>query len=233
MAAKTLTTITMPQLGESVVEGTIGSWLKQIGDRIDKYDSLVEVETDKASSELPAPVAGVLAEILVEPGSTVAVGTGLCRIQEADSSGSLSDPVPEAQSRPVERVANGAVSGLPPARGNQLEARDEASLLRSRSSPVVRRLAEEHGIDIQAIEGSGAGGRVTKKDILARIEQPGAAAIQRPESQPLVGHSAHVQRVPATVYPGDELVQVTAMRRSIAEHMVRSERTAPHATVVM
>ena len=83
MPTKHADTITMPQLGESVVEGMVGHWLKQVGDRIEKYDSLVELETDKASAELPAPVAGVLAEILVEPGTTVAVGAGLCRIQEA------------------------------------------------------------------------------------------------------------------------------------------------------
>ena len=235
MPAKTLTTITMPQLGESVVEGTIGAWLKQIGDRIDKYDSLVEVETDKASAELPAPVAGILAEILVEPGSTVAVGTGLCRIQEADPGGALNDPTPDEQTPSVEIVTNGAVSDHPPARHIQSETRDEESLLRSRSSPVVRRLAEEHGINIQAIDGSGAGGRVTKKDILARIAQPGAAAeFLSPAAQLAPGtESSSATRVPAKVYPGDEVVAVTTMRRSIAEHMVRSERTAPHATVVM
>src|SRR5690348_12115627 len=95
MPTQTATTITMPQLGESVTEGTIGAWLKQVGDRVDKYDPLVEVETDKVSSEIPSPVAGVLVEILIEPETTVPVGTGLCRIDEA---GGSARPAPQTPS---------------------------------------------------------------------------------------------------------------------------------------
>src|SRR6185312_16177914 len=164
MPTNTLTTITMPQLGESVIEGMVGNWLKQVGDQIEKYDSLVELETDKASAELPAPVSGVLAEILVEPGTTVAVGAGLCRIQEA---GAVSEEPAMPERAPV-LPSNGNGSYADPvcapsmARVPGGEIPDEATMLRARSSPVVRRIAEEHGIEIAAVEGTGAGGRVTK-----------------------------------------------------------------------
>ena len=113
MPTNTLTTITMPQLGESVVEGMVGQWLKQVGDRIEKYDSLVELETDKASAELPAPVAGVLAEILVEPGTTVAVGAGLCRIQEQGSP-SVEPDLPEPVNVAQRNGGGDAAPSIPP-----------------------------------------------------------------------------------------------------------------------
>ena len=238
MPTETLTTVTMPQLGESVVEGTIGAWLKEIGERIDKYESLAEVESDKANAEVPSPVTGVLIEILVEPGSTVAVGTALCRIQE-DGAGA----VEAVSARPLETTsANGngthavaATTPTPVRRSGEIP--DEMTLLRTRSSPFVRRTAEEYGIDITEVEGTGTGGRVTKRDILAHIGERGAAgedakrAGATPPAQPAVEPAS--RRSPTTVYPGDEVIPVTPMRRSIAEHMVRSERTAPHATVVM
>ena len=233
MATNTLTTITMPKLGESVVEGTIGAWLKSVGDRIDKYDALVEVETDKASAELPAPVNGVLVEILVEPGSTVPVGADLCRIQE-EGAASAAVPVADTGVQAQPGGANGS-ERVPQSReragGN---VPDEITLLRTRSSPVVRRMAEEHGIRISDVHGTGAEGRVTKRDILEHIagltEAPGRESIAR--SSRIETASAE-PRIAIDVMPGDEVIPVTAMRRSIAEHMVRSERTAPHATVVM
>ena len=237
MPTNTLTTITMPQLGESVIEGMVGNWLKQVGDRIEKYDSLVELETDKASAELPAPVSGVLAEILVEPGTTVAVGAGLCRIQEA---GAVSEERAMPERAPV-LPSNGNGAYADPVRAPSMarvpggEIPDEATVLRARSSPVVRRIAEEHGIEIAAVEGTGAGGRVTKRDILAYVADHGEQSVSqtvRPEPVALPSIEP-VQRAAVTVYPGDEVIPVSAMRRSIAEHMVRSERTAPHATVVM
>ncbi|MBA2277543.1 MAG: 2-oxo acid dehydrogenase subunit E2 [Chloroflexia bacterium] len=249
---KTQTTITMPQLGESVVEGTIGTWLKQIGDPISKYDSLVEVETDKASAELPAPVAGVLVEILVEPGTTVAVGTDLCRIEEPAAAAAAPALEPTGDAETVAVTNNGSVrppAPVPPSSTSPVrrkgEIADEMTLLRVRSSPVVRRTAEEHGIDIAQVAGTGAGGRVTKRDLSAHLATTSAPAAEQPE-QPTAAPTPSVAPVPrpaaasqpgsrtlVQLYPGDEVVAVTPMRRRIAEHMVQSTQTAPHATVVM
>jgi 2-oxoisovalerate dehydrogenase E2 component (dihydrolipoyl transacylase) len=233
MATETLTTITMPKLGESVVEGTIGAWLKGVGDEIDKYDALVEVETDKASAELPAPVSGVLAEILVEPGSVVPVGAELCRIREA---GAGPAPVAEADlaTSEVSPRSNGMTPTVPPVTTRNGEIPDEVTLLRTRSSPVVRRLAEEHGIQISDVMGTGTEGRVTKRDILehiARLEQ--APSEERAAPRAAIEPARPEPRAAIELQAGDEVIPVTPMRRSIAEHMVRSERTAPHATVVM
>jgi 2-oxoisovalerate dehydrogenase E2 component (dihydrolipoyl transacylase) len=246
MPTQTATTITMPQLGESVTEGTIGNWLKQVGDRVDKYDPLVEVETDKVSSEIPSPVAGVLVEILVDPETTVPIGTGLCRIEE---SGSAAPPAPqswgEKDVRSLGRSEDpGSVSPQDwGAGGAELDPPTELELLRTRSSPVVRRIAEEHGLDIAQIDGTGIGGRVTKQDILAYVAQmqstaatsvetaerpaaPPPAPAPRPEPRPAI-------RTPIQLWPGDEIVPLTPMRRQIAENMVRSERLAPHVTTVV
>ena len=236
MTTQTLTTVTMPQLGESVVEGTIGAWLKEIGVRIDKYESLAEVESDKANAEVPSPVTGVLVEILVEPGSTVAVGTELCRIQEDGAAAVESAPQAPHQSSSSNGNGTHASAATTPAPVRSSgEIPDEMTLLRTRSSPFVRRTAEEYGIDITAVRGTGTGGRVTKRDILAHIADSGATGEAKPvEAVPAAPETEPAaRRVPITVYPGDEVIPLTPMRRSIAEHMVRSERTAPHATVVM
>ena len=239
MPTETLTTVTMPQLGESVVEGTIGAWLKEIGDRIDKYESLAEVESDKANAEIPSPVSGVIVEILVDPGTTVAVGTQLCRIQQDGA------PAAEAEPEPMIELtaANGNAAPQPATRKERAPTRrrseiaDEATLLRTRSSPFVRRTADEHGVDISAVDGTGADGRVTKRDILEHIAALGAKGedSQPAASMPVTSPAAEspALRSPATVYPGDQVIPVSPMRRSIAEHMVRSQRTAPHATTVM
>lgn len=245
MPTEIATTITMPQLGESVTEGTLGTWLKQVGDRVDKYEPLVEVETDKVNTEIPSPVAGVLVEILVAPETTVPVGAGLCRIEESEAAGARA---PATSTRGNGTQAADGDGGARPATSAPLaavrrkgEIADEMHLLRARSSPVVRRIAEEHGIDIARVEGTGIGGRVTKQDLLAhlavttpapeieeRVTPP--APTPAPVPQPEAGPAA---RTPVRVFPGDEVIPVTPMRRTIAEHMVRSERTAPHVTVVM
>jgi 2-oxoisovalerate dehydrogenase E2 component (dihydrolipoyl transacylase) len=238
MTTQTLTTVTMPQLGESVVEGTIGAWLKEIGERIDKYESLAEVESDKANAEVPSPVTGVLVEILVEPGSTVAVGTALCRIQEEGASSvEARSPRPPETTSSNGNGTHAVAATSPPAVRQPGEIPDEMTLLRTRSSPFVRRTAEEYGIDIAAVEGTGTGGRVTKRDILAHIAALGTVGEETRQAVPVPAPTPRPERegrrAPVTVYPGDEVIPVTPMRRSIAEHMVRSERTAPHATVVM
>lgn len=212
------TTIAMPQLGESVTEGTVGNWLKQVGERVEKYEPLVEVTTDKVNSEIPSPVAGVLVEILVAAETTVPVGAGICRIDEANGQAQTPGPseVPDEQ-RPATPSREAAKADGP---------RDEMELLRARSSPAVRRIAEEHGIAIAQIVGSGIGGRVTKRDILAHL----ASSPPSPTAQPSPPRPA---RASVRVEAGDVVVPNSPMRRAIAEHMVRSAYTAPHVTTVM
>ncbi|MDQ3045014.1 MAG: 2-oxo acid dehydrogenase subunit E2, partial [Chloroflexota bacterium] len=234
MPTATSSTVTMPQLGESVTEGTVGEWLKQIGDRVDKYDPLVEVVTDKVSAEVPSPFSGVLVEILVEPMTTVPVGAMLCRIAEGGAGTEAVSPSTngvESEDAPV--VTDSTKSGEP--------VLDELERLRTRSSPVVRRIAEEHGIHLAQVTGSGVGGRVTKQDILTHV-----AETPRVEAEPVrrevdeAGRAGPTRREPegssasqVTLFPGDEVIALSPMRRMIAEHMVRSERIAPHVTVVM
>lgn len=253
--ATTMTTsdVTMPQLGESVTEGTVGAWLMGPGDHVDKYDPLVEIESDKASSELPSPLTGTLVELLVEPGTTVPVGAALCRIDEGSADESSRSAAPVA-AHPA-TTAESSRSAAPVAAPTQTDGSsrhhhdgtisDEVDLLHTRSSPFVRRVAEEHGIDITTIDGSGAGGRVTKQDVLAVVESRGAAHVpaEAPRSAAPVpaSHATPPRPTPATnghhdplpVRPGDEVVPLTSMRRAIADAMVQSVSTAPHATVVM
>jgi 2-oxoisovalerate dehydrogenase E2 component (dihydrolipoyl transacylase) len=213
-----MTTIAMPQLGESVTEGTVGNWLKQVGDRVEKYEPLVEVTTDKVNSEIPSPVAGVLVEILVAAETTVLVGTGICRIDETNG-------IAAAQASTVKPDA--APAATPSHDKTTLDGpRDEMELLRSRSSPVVRRIASERGIAIAQVTGSGIGGRVTKRDILAFLE----AAPASPDA--LIAPARPV-RAAVQVQPGDVVIPNSPMRRAIAGHMVRSAYTAPHVTTVM
>ena len=267
------TTIRMPQLGESVTEGTIGTWLKQVGDRVEKYEPLVEVVTDKVNAEIPAPVAGTLVAILVEPDTTVPVGAGLCLIDESDGALGTAEATVEPTSSATAGTADAMVDGVPaapastaPASGiaevrRKGEIADEAALLRARSSPAVRRIAEEHGVDLTQVPGTGIHGRVTKQDILAYlasvvtapptpspeaaagIRQP-VGAPPRPAPAPPAGPAAEPRVAPDRLQPaspvpaiqlepGDVVVPLTPMRRAIAEHMVLSERTAPHVTVVM
>jgi 2-oxoisovalerate dehydrogenase E2 component (dihydrolipoyl transacylase) len=242
MPTITATDVTMPQLGESVTEGTVGAWLKQPGDAVEKYEPLVEIESDKASSELPSPLSGTLTEILVEPGTTVPVGAALCRIEEAGTTSTGAASAAETPrsaglvpARTSRQPSNGAAT-----RRRDGEVPDEMTMLRARSSPFVRRVAEEHGIDITQVEGSGAGGRVTKRDVLAVVEEREAApaAATEPvsreaEAQPAPVAAPAREHIPLSIHEGDEVVPVTSMRRAIADAMVRSAFTAPQASVVM
>jgi len=263
------TTVRLPQLGESVTEGTIGAWLKQVGERVDKYDPLVEITTDKVNAEVPAPVSGVILEIRAEEGNTLPVGAELCVIDEGGTAAGTLAPAaqPPAASEPASR-ANGHGAGTRPPRAGG----GEADVLRTRSSPAVRRIAEEHGVDIGRIQGSGLGGRVTKQDILRYVDEQHAAPptppvevapppaavraagraieeivtgprpgeiVARPAPQPaappppVAQLPAAAARPEVAIWEGDQVLPVGAVRRQIAEHMVRSERTAPHVTLWM
>src|SRR5437660_5863010 len=259
------TPVKMPRLGESVAEGTVGSWLKQEGDWIEKDESLAEIITDKINAELPSPVAGRLAKILVQPDQTVAVGVDIALIEEnADAAASQSvEAAPGPDAAPVESPARANVAVMDKqsaSDGNGSKAAVQSSRVgeeeRQRISPLARRLAREHGIDLNDIAGTGTGGRVRKEDILAYIEQQQAApavpsyaaAAQAPATQPVYTPPAPVAQqgytpaapsapkaepAPTVIGPDEELVTPSRMRLAIAEHMVRSKRTSPHATTVV
>jgi len=225
--------VIMPQMGESIAEGTVTKWLKGIGDPVKRDEPLFEISTDKVDAEIPSPSAGVLSEILVEAGATVGINTVVARISEAgeaaapgagSAAGASAAPpaAPAAPAAPAVRAD--AKPAAPPASaassGNGSSSVEE--LRRTRSSPVVRKIAAEHGVDISAISGTGISGRVTKQDILAYIEKGGGASRQAPGSAP-----------PPSMFGPGESVHVEAMsnmRKKIAEHMVMSKRTSAHVT---
>ena len=193
------TNVLMPQMGESIAEGTIVRWVKKVGDHVDRDEPLFEISTDKVDAEIPSPAAGVLTEIRAREGETVPVNHVVATI----------DPAPATPTQP----APPAVPVTPPA-----EEEGTAEDRRQKSSPVVRKIAAEHGVDISRIEGSGAGGRVTKQDILEFIEHAPAAAPP----------AAHAPGTPVPHAAGDEIVPMTVMRRRIAEHMIASRRASAH-----
>jgi 2-oxoisovalerate dehydrogenase E2 component (dihydrolipoyl transacylase) len=239
----------MPQLGESVTEGTIARWLKAEGDEIGKDEPLAEVDTDKVNAELPSPLAGRIEKLLVSEGTTVDVGTEIALVAV---SGEEESPAAEAQPRedvaaeaPTEEwpvaqteaqpaVTDGGENqrAVAEARSSRSEGDGHATVASAeelrlkRSSPVVRRLAEEHDVDISEISGTGTGGRVTKKDIESYIEERGAA----PKPAP-VPSEPEPERVP--LYEGDRAVELTSIRRAIANRMAMSKREAPHAWSVV
>jgi 2-oxoisovalerate dehydrogenase E2 component (dihydrolipoyl transacylase) len=226
------TTITMPQLGETVTEGTVAQWLKNVGDSVDKYEDFVEVSTDKVNAGVPSPVTGTIRELLVKEGETVATGTPIAVIDEVGAAKSAAPlPVAEAPS-----VAPRTDAPPPSGNGAKTSAVDsaEAESAARGASPAVRRLAREHHIDIRTIRGSGANGRVTAEDILlaartvvsaAASAPPFAApAVPAPPSGAGTGRtSTYAQPIPGTFVP------LTQARRIIAERMVESTHTAPHA----
>jgi len=218
MATETAVDVVMPQMGVSVSEGTITKWLKQEGERIEADEPLLEISTDKVDTEVPSPASGTLTQILVQEGETVAVGTKLAQIGGAVAAAVAPEPEPEA---PPAAVAE--TPPPPPAPAPTPAVRRPSDNGRAFVSPVVARIAAEHGIDPAQVSGTGRGGRVTKQDILAFVAQP-KAKIEEPVAPP------------ATVPPppqaadGESHEPVTAMRRGIAEHLRRSLDTAAHVT---
>lgn len=217
--------VTMPQLGESVTEGTITTWLKQPGDEIRLYDPICEVATDKVNAEVPATVAGVLGEIIAEEGATVAVGEIICTIKKSGTAGEkekkeISPPLVE--------------NTVPPSSESKNETSSAASTasepMKKRYSPAVLRLAQEHDIDLQQMKGTGRGGRITRKDVLAFLEQKDTvtASDQHP-------HDVASETTPPVASPvgGDREIPLTPVRRTIAERMVQSKHEAPHAWMMV
>jgi 2-oxoisovalerate dehydrogenase E2 component (dihydrolipoyl transacylase) len=232
------TEVIMPQLGESVVEGTVTKWLVKEGDQIEEFDALLEVNTDKVDTEVPAPASGVLLKIYVPEGQTVKAGTLLAAIGEQGES-----PLDSAEFQPA--VAQEEPEPQP-ATSPEMQPQQAVSPGRSADlgfiSPIVARIASEHSVNLLQIEGSGRGGRITKKDILAFIEssQPGletaAAPWESPASGELFRPTEEIFKPTdkaATIGKPGEVIPHTTVRRSIAQHMVRSKETSPHVTTVM
>ena len=224
--------VTMPQLGESVTEGTITRWLKAEGEEVEIDEPLAEVDTDKVNAELPSPVAGKIEKLLVPEGTTVDVGTEIVLVAADDAPQKekvvLSEEFPTADTvaRPVAGEP-GPVARAPRSGGNgRGEVEDAETLRRTRSSPVVRRLAAEYDVKIAGVPGSGTGGRVTRKDIEGHIERIGAARETATE-EPMLQRIAKEERT--TLYEGDSIQDLTSIRRAIANRMATSKREAPHA----
>ena len=289
----------MPKLGESVTEGTIGKWLKQPGEKVNKYDLLVEVQTDKVNTEIPSPVAGTLKEVRVEEGQTVPIGTLLATFDTADGDVAAASPAQGAlRPQPTPPQANDAAAPAPSSAGPSMSqprppssasaasapsrpqstsastsesvpqqprpapstpsrspsspsasASSSASTATAerpdlsdvRATPAVRKLAAENGVDISQIDGTGLGGRVSKKDVEDYIANAQAAPAAPPQaarsaaaSQVVSGGPAPIaaRPAPSMSLAGDELVPLTQMRRAIANNMVQAW-VAPHAHAVM
>ena len=228
----------MPQLGESVVEGTVVRWIAKPGQRVQRDEPLVEVSTDKANTEVPSPSAGVLVEQLAAEGAVVQVGAPLARIDDASAAASAPPPAAKAPSPPPAPANNGAPL---------------------RTTPVARNVAQEHGVAVESAQGSGAGGRIVKADVMGLVENKGAATTSHeqveaapaepaPRSQPPprpgfsqpppaqspgshgpISLSLRAYKPPRySAQPGDQLVPFDQRRRLIAEHMVYSKATSPH-----
>ncbi len=262
------TTITMPQLGETVTEGTVERWLKKAGEPVEKYEAFLEVSTDKVNSEVPAPVTGTLREILVQEGTTVATGTPIAVIDEVGAATGTNAPGTEpaaqvaqsasnppqsrsamAESANAEPVPGFNIPEMPTkhvgnghARVGQPEQVPETAL--RGTSPAVRKLAREHHIDIRTLRGSGANGRVTAEDVLTAARMGPAAAVGQavgvgtnfaatgapampptapPAQTPPSGTSTYGEPIPGTLIP------LSSARKIIAQRMVESKHTAPHA----
>ncbi|NIM52924.1 MAG: 2-oxoglutarate dehydrogenase, E2 component, dihydrolipoamide succinyltransferase [Gemmatimonadales bacterium] len=258
--------VIMPQMGESIAEGTVSRWLKNVGDAVKRDEAILEISTDKVDAEIPSPAAGVLAEIKVEEGQTVEVQTVIAVIETDGAAAAVAGGVAETAVAEVERKEAPATAAVPappppaPPPGDGKEAPATAAVpappppptpapppgdgkggvaesaegrLRRRSTPLVRRIAAEHNVDIARIEGTGYAGRVTKRDILAHIEggtrsvAPAAApaAAAAPATPP-----AAVEHPTVEPWPGDEVVPMSRIRKLTADHMVVSRRVSAHVT---
>src|SRR3954470_7256169 len=239
----------MPQMGESIAEGTLSKWLKKVGDVVKRDEPIFEISTDKVDAEIPAPAAGVLAEIIVKEGETVAVQTVVARLEtekgalagggkreagggdSATIAGAASPAAPASAPGPPREVnpapapsrqqpAAPAIAASHTGNGNSFEDR-----VRTRSSPLVRKIAAEHGVNISTLQGTGVAGRVTKRDILGFIESGAPATAAPPASR--LPHPALPLPEP---WLGDTVEPMSKMRALISEHMVASRHTSAHVT---
>ena len=258
----------MPKLGESVTEGTIGKWLKQPGEKVDKYDLLVEVQTDKVNTEIPSPVAGTLKAVNVKEGDTVPIGALLATFDTADESASSQAPAPAA--RPANSASPSAAPSASPTPAPQQPSSQPAPSPRTaapspapasaptpspvatapspgsssssvveqssngdiRATPVVRRLAAEHGVDLDRVQGTGLNGRVTRQDVEQYVAQLQSAPQQRQAPRAAAAAQTAQPEMPQPM-AGDETMALSPMRKAIANAMVTSKTTIPHAAAMM
>jgi 2-oxoglutarate dehydrogenase E2 component (dihydrolipoamide succinyltransferase) len=240
--------VVMPQMGESIAEGTLSKWLKKVGDAVKRDEPIFEISTDKVDAEIPAPTSGTLAEILVTEGQTVPVSTVVARLETevgaavaapAPAKAAPAAPAPAPKPEPARAAVSSSVTPAPtkapapqappPAaraaagNGNSFEER-----LRTKSSPLVRKIAAEHGIEIAGMQGSGIAGRVTKRDILQFLESGAQAPTARPSMHAPAGASPSGVAVEA--WPGDSVEPMTKIRQLTSDHMVLARRHAAHVT---
>ncbi|WP_017435235.1 dihydrolipoamide acetyltransferase family protein [Saccharococcus caldoxylosilyticus] len=226
--------LTMPQLGESVTEGTISKWLVSVGDKVNKYDPIAEVMTDKVNAEIPSSFMGVIKEIIAKEGETLPVGAVICTM-EVEGEGTAAETKQEEAPKAEETKEEAAQAPKKADRANK-----------GRYSPAVLRLAQEHNIDLEQVQGTGLGGRITRKDLLKLIEsgnipkaggQPAASAQPAPQPTPAQeapkAEPAAAPKQPTApnvpVQAGDIEIPVTPVRKAIAANMLRSKHEAPHA----
>jgi pyruvate dehydrogenase E2 component (dihydrolipoamide acetyltransferase) len=224
------TPVVMPQMGESIAEGTVVRWIKKVGDRVDRDEPLFEISTDKVDAEIPSPAAGTLLDISVKEGETVPVNSVVATIGEPGAASAAGEVAPKLADDPARAKADAAT---PPPSGKTVPSKPQAdgssgpSLPapaapdhRQKSSPLVRRIAKEHGVDISQIPGTGIAGRVTKQDILGYLDRGVPAARPAPAAREAPAEPA----APAEA----EVVPMSVMRKKIAEHMILSQRTSAH-----
>jgi pyruvate dehydrogenase E2 component (dihydrolipoamide acetyltransferase) len=229
--------IIMPQMGESIAEGTLSKWLKKVGDEVKRDEPIFEISTDKVDAEIPAPAAGVLAEILVKEGETVAVQTIVARLETekgaavsapADSPAPTAPAAPQREGTPAaipsrQQPTAPAIAASHSGNGNSFEER-----VRTKSSPLVRKIAAEHGLNIASMQGTGIAGRVTKRDIVGFIDsgaaRPGGGGVGVGG-----GGGGHALPMPEP-WAGDVVEPMSKMRALISEHMVASRHTSAHVT---
>ncbi len=238
-----MTDVVMPQMGESIVEGTLTRWLKKPGDKVERDEPLFEISTDKVDTEIPSPVAGTLAEVLVQEGATVGINTIVARIGEAGAAAApapapvVAPPAPPPLPAPVVAPpppppAPVAAPAPPPAPAPVVEADSVNGPL----SPLVRKMAREYNIDLAMVPGSGAGGRITKQDIETYIESQVAKTVASatPAAAPAPVEAAPASIAPpAAATPAKTRVEpMSIMRKKIAEHMIKSQTTSAHVTTV-
>jgi pyruvate dehydrogenase E2 component (dihydrolipoamide acetyltransferase) len=239
-----MTDVVMPQMGESIVEGTLTRWLKKPGDKVERDEPLFEISTDKVDTEIPSPVAGTLAEVLVAEGSTVGINTVVARIGDGAAAPAAAPapmaaaapapppppaPAPVAAPAPPPPPPPAPVAAAPVAAAPAVEV----DTVNGPLSPLVRKMAREYNIDLAQIAGSGAGGRVTKQDIEAYIESQAAKTVASAAAPAPVAAAAAAVQPPAPATPAKTRVEpMSIMRKKIAEHMMKSKATSAHVTTV-
>jgi 2-oxoglutarate dehydrogenase E2 component (dihydrolipoamide succinyltransferase) len=231
-------------MGESIVEGTLTKWLKKKGDHIERDEPLFEISTDKVDTEIPSPVAGVLGEVLVQEGATVAIGTVVGKIDDTGNGASpqpatpAKAPEPAPAPAPVEQVSRPVSPEPPPPATPAPTAAAPPTTPEGPLSPLVKKMAREYNIDLNQVKGTGAGGRITKQDVEAYMSAQGARTIQAAQpAQPVPSRDGEgavpaSPPLPRPEQPHTRVEPMSTMRQRIAEHMVLSKRTSAHVTTV-